>query len=117
MTLGSRLLAGQNLAEEFLLLGQTFVKRQGTGRLDTIDAALGGLKAAPCFASLFAGSVKDGGVNAGDLVVQVSHLFEGGSICNELTGKGFRPVEQTALVNDIVNHTNAVRLAGPYRRT
>ena len=117
MALSGRLLAGQNLAEEFLLLGQAFVKRQGAGRLDTVDAALGGLKAAPRLVGLFAGRVKDGQVNAGDLIVQVPHLFESGSICDELTGEGFCPVEQTALGNDFVNHTNALRLAGPYRHT
>ena len=115
MTLGSRLLAGQDLAEEFLLFGQACIKRQGAGRFDTIDATLGCLKATPRLAGLFTGGVKDGQVNAGHLVAQVSHFFEGGPVRDELTGKGFCAVEQIALAHDLVNHTNAMRLAGLQR--
>ena len=115
MTLGSRLLAGQDLAEEFLLSGQAGVKRQGAGRFDTIDATLGCLKAAPRLAGLFASRVKDGQVHAGHLVVQVAHFFEGGPVRDELAGKGFCAVEQIALGHDLVNHTQALRLGGLQR--
>ena len=117
MALSGRLLAGQDLVEEFLLFGQALLKWQGAGRFNTVDAALGGLEAAPRLAGLFTSRVKDGQVNAGDLVVQIPYFFEGGPVRNELAGKGFCAVEQTALVNDLVNHTNALRLTGPYRRT
>ena len=115
VALGCGLLTGQHLSEQFLFLGQTLVKGQTAGGLDTVDTALGRLKAAALGVCPLARRVKHGRVHAGHLVVQVAHFLERSALGNELVGKRLGPGQQIALGNDFVDHPDCLGLAGRHR--
>ena len=104
------------MAEQFLLLGESLVERQGAGRFDAVDAALRRLEAAPLDRGAFARRGENGRVHAGHLVGQVTYFFEWCSFGYECAREGERPFAQTALVDEFVDHPDRVRLAGRQRR-
>ena len=110
--LRGRLPAGQHVAEQLLLLGESFVERQGTGRLDAVDAALRRLEAATLHRETFARGSENGRIHAGHLVGQIAHFLERRTLGHEGTRERERTFAQGALLDEFVYHAGRVCLAG-----